>query len=88
MSAAWHAALLAGAAIFGRGSAGAGSLLDVSIQEAQYMHSELGTSNWHFNGAELRQSETPGHSPSVFQALDGSVYTMFLDREWGTSGPR
>ena len=30
------------------------TLLDVSIQEAQYMHSELGTSNWHFNGTELR----------------------------------
>jgi crotonobetainyl-CoA:carnitine CoA-transferase CaiB-like acyl-CoA transferase len=46
------------------------------------MHSELGTSNWHFNGTELRRAETPGHSASVFQAVDGHVYMMFLDREW------
>ncbi|MFN8533322.1 MAG: CoA transferase [Dehalococcoidia bacterium] len=79
ITAGWHAALVIAACRFDRDAAG--RLLDVSIQECQYMHSELGTANWHFNGVDIgRISAYVRHS--VYPALDGPVHMLFHDREW------
>jgi crotonobetainyl-CoA:carnitine CoA-transferase CaiB-like acyl-CoA transferase len=81
-SAGWHAALLLMATHLARPE-GPGVLLDVSLQECQYMHAELGVSNWHFNGIELDRSRyAAGRDPSLFQTLDGPVHMLFHDREW------
>jgi crotonobetainyl-CoA:carnitine CoA-transferase CaiB-like acyl-CoA transferase len=80
VGAAWHAAMFVTAAHAGGGP---GRLLDVSIQECQYMHSELGIPNWHFNGTELSRSRfTRATNPNVFETLDGYVHMLFHDREW------
>lgn len=81
--AAWHAALLIAAMEWQRSGSAGGSLLDVSVQECQYMHSELGVSNWHFNGVELgRWRLFQGTNPYIFPTLDGDLHMLFHDREW------
>jgi crotonobetainyl-CoA:carnitine CoA-transferase CaiB-like acyl-CoA transferase len=83
-AAAWHAALLVASMEWqrGQGTAG-GSLLDVSIQECQYMQAELGVSNWHFNGVDLgRWRLFQGTNPYIFPTLDGDLHMLFHDREW------
>ena len=80
VGAGWHAALAIAGMQLG---AGPGRLLDVSIQECQYMHAELGIPNWHFNGTELSRSRyTRATNPNVFETLDGYVHMLFHDREW------
>jgi crotonobetainyl-CoA:carnitine CoA-transferase CaiB-like acyl-CoA transferase len=81
IGAAWHAALLLAAQLLH--GTGGGALLDVSIQECQYMHSELGVSNWHFNGMELGWTRfAPQQNPYLFNTLDGQIHMLFHDREW------
>lgn len=58
-----------------------GSLLDISIQECQYIHSELGVSNWHFNGFEMGRTAREQRW-GVFETLDGPVFMIFHEREW------
>ena len=87
ISAAWHAALTSSAYLFHNqvNNVQSGFLIDISIQESLYMHSELGASNWHFNQVELMQTlnATSTAQSSGFQTADGkSVNMLFHDREW------
>jgi crotonobetainyl-CoA:carnitine CoA-transferase CaiB-like acyl-CoA transferase len=87
ISAAWHAALASSAYLFHSkvNNLKSGVLIDISIQESLYMHSELGASNWHFNQVELTQTlnATSTAQSSGFQTADGkSVNMLFHDREW------
>ncbi|MBI52104.1 MAG: hypothetical protein CL779_02670 [Chloroflexi bacterium] len=87
ISAAWHAALVSSAYIFNNynENKNIGSLIDISIQESMYMHSELGSSNWHFNQVELMQvlNASSTAQSSGFQTADGKIVNMlFHDREW------
>lgn len=81
IAAGWHAALVSAASEYGRNNAGPGSLIDISIQECQFMHAELGPSNWHFNGIDIGRQYT-AERPNVYPSLDGVIHMLFHDREW------
>lgn len=80
INAGWHAALLVAGADFGR-KGQPGLLLDVSMQECQYMHAELGPANWHFNGVDISRSGMAVRH-SVYPSADGEIHMLFHDREW------
>jgi len=87
ISAAWHAALVGSAYLLNNYNEkkNIGALIDISIQESMYMHSELGSSNWHFNQVELMQvlNASSTAQSSGFQTADGKIVNMlFHDREW------
>jgi crotonobetainyl-CoA:carnitine CoA-transferase CaiB-like acyl-CoA transferase len=82
MGAAWHAAAVIAAAEVGRPSGGAGSLIDVSVQETQYMHLDHGAANWYFNGVEITRVPSSRQNSSLFPTLDGPVFMLYHDREW------
>lgn len=79
--AAWHAALVGAAAEFGR--TGRGSLIDVSIQECQFMHSDHGAANWYLAGVEMSRMPAVRRTNSTMHpTLDGKVFMLYHDREW------
>jgi crotonobetainyl-CoA:carnitine CoA-transferase CaiB-like acyl-CoA transferase len=85
VGAGWHAALAIAATLVGRSRGGAGALLDVSIQECLYMHSELGAVNWFYNGLEISHwlNASPTAAASGYPTSDGrTVHMLFHDREW------
>lgn len=85
VGAGWHAALAIAASQLDPGRGAGGALLDVSIQECLYMHSELGAANWHYNGLEIpfRMNARSTGAASGYPTKDGrTVHMLFHDREW------
>ncbi len=85
VGAGWHAALVIAASQLASDQGSGGSLLDVSIQECLYMHSELGTVNWFYNGLEISHwlNSSPTAAASGYPTNDGrTVHMLFHDREW------
>ena len=85
VGAGWHAAVAVAAQRFSREHGGPGALLDVSIQECLYMHSELGAVNWFYNGHEISHwlNAKPTAAASGYPTRDGrTVHMLFHDREW------
>ncbi|MYH40497.1 MAG: hypothetical protein F4150_01665, partial [Chloroflexi bacterium] len=85
VGAGWHAAAAVAALRFSREHGGPGALLDVSIQECLYMHSELGAVNWFYNGHEISHwlNAKPTAAASGYPTRDGrTVHMLFHDREW------
>ena len=85
VGAGWHAVVAIAALRFSRERGGPGALLDVSIQECLYMHSELGAVNWFYNGLEISHwlNAKPTAAASGYPSRDGrTVHMLFHDREW------
>ena len=85
VGAGWHAAAAVAGLRFSCERGSPGTLLDVSIQECLYMHSELGAVNWFYNGLEISHwlNAKPTAAASGYPTRDGrTVHMLFHDREW------